>query len=157
MNILKAIVVTAVFAFLANAEEAWEIDLNKALVKAKAENKHVFVNFTGSDWCDYCIKLDAEIFSQKAFKDYATENLILVKIDFPNKKKQSTALKAANSQLLKKYKVRGFPTIKILNSEGIEIASTGYKQDSPEAYVKHLESIVTVEEEVKKAEVTEKN
>jgi hypothetical protein len=32
------------------ADAAWLTDLSKALTQAKAEKKHVLVDFTGSDW-----------------------------------------------------------------------------------------------------------
>ena len=68
---------------VAQAGEGWETNFKKALARAKAENKYVLLNFSGSDWCGWCTKLDKEVFSRQAFKDYARENLILVLLDFP--------------------------------------------------------------------------
>ena len=65
------------------AADGWETDFAKASAKAKAEGKHILIDFSGSDWCGWCIKLDKEVFSKKAFKSYAKENLILVLADFP--------------------------------------------------------------------------
>ena len=37
-------------------------DYKAALAKAKAENKDVLIDFSGSDWCRWCVKLDKEVF-----------------------------------------------------------------------------------------------
>ena len=121
---------------------AWMTDFDAAKAKASTENKPMLVDFTGSDWCGWCIKLDGEVFSKQAFKDYAKENLILVEIDFPREKAQSTELKAQNEALAKKYGVRGFPTILIINADGEVIEQTGYRRGGPEKYIEHLKGIL---------------
>ena len=60
------------------ANDGWMTDYKAALEKAKKENKKVLLNFSGSDWCGWCIKLDSEVFDTQVFKDYAKDNLILV-------------------------------------------------------------------------------
>src|ERR1017187_7651292 len=67
-------------------ELTWLTDLPKAQAQAKTENKLVMLDFTGSDWCGWCIKLDNETFSKQEFADYASKNLVLVQLDFPQKK-----------------------------------------------------------------------
>lgn len=136
------------FAVSSHAESAsddhsaWMTDFEAAKAKAKAENKPMLVDFTGSDWCIWCIKLDEEVFSKQAFKDYAKENLILVELDFPRKKAQSDELKEQNRALAEKYGIRGFPTILILDGEGEVIEKTGYRRGGPEKYVLHLQEIL---------------
>lgn len=124
------------------ANDSWKIDLDAALTEASDQNKHVLINFTGSDWCGWCIKLDKEVFEQAAFKQFADDELVLVKIDFPRRKKQSAELIAQNEKLLEKYGVRGFPTILLLSSEGELLAKTGYKAGGAEAYIKHIKDII---------------
>jgi protein disulfide-isomerase len=125
---------------LAAAELDWQTDLPKALAKAKAEKKMVFVNFTGSDWCGWCIKLKKEVFDTKEFADYAKDNLVLVELDFPNKKKQSEELKKANAALAKEYKVRGYPTLLVLNGESQELwRQPGYMAGGPKAWIAKLD------------------
>ena len=68
------------------AKTGWDDDFEKSLAKAKEEKKMVLLDFTGSDWCGYCIKLDEEVFSKSAFKKFAKENLVLVELDFPRGK-----------------------------------------------------------------------
>ncbi|MCX8154906.1 MAG: thioredoxin family protein, partial [Verrucomicrobiae bacterium] len=94
---------------------------NAALNQAKKENKLLFINFTGSDWCGWCKKLDAEVFSTPEFKEFAANNMVLLFVDFPAKKQLPEAQKKANDDLKKKYGVRGFPTIVVLNGQGEKV------------------------------------
>jgi thioredoxin-related protein len=121
-----------------DSELVWVENLEVAVVQAKEENKNILVNFTGSDWCGLCIKLDKEVFSQKEFEAYANENLVLVKLDFPKKKKLSPEQDNYNRTLANKFGVRGFPTIYLLNKDGQPVNRTGYRQGGASEYVKHL-------------------
>ncbi|MCB1099659.1 MAG: thioredoxin family protein [Verrucomicrobiae bacterium] len=120
----------------------WETDYAAALARAKAEKKHVLVDFTGSDWCGWCIRLKEEVFDQSAFKQYAKENLILVELDFPRGKELSKKLTSQNEELQQKFEVQGFPTIILLDSKGKEAARTGYKEGGADAYVEHLKGLI---------------
>ncbi|MFO7534156.1 MAG: thioredoxin family protein [Kiritimatiellia bacterium] len=126
----------------AAGDALWMTDYPAAAAKAKAENKALLLDFTGSDWCGWCIKLDKEVFSKKAFQDYATGKFVLVKLDFPRRKKLPAAEQAQNEKLLQKYSVEGFPTIIILDSQEKQVGATGYQAGGPEAYIKHLESLL---------------
>src|SRR5690349_15819737 len=66
----------------------WLTDLPKAQAQAKQEDRMVLMNFTGSDWCSWCIKLDKEIFQTADFAEYAGKNLVLMEVDFPKNKPQ---------------------------------------------------------------------
>lgn len=109
-------------AFSALAQPVWHEDLDEALKKARAENKQVLVNFTGSDWCGFCIKLQKEVFSTPEFAKLAEQKLVLVEVDFPRRKALSEARKKVNQKLQKQYKVEGFPTLVLLNAEGKEVS-----------------------------------
>ena len=124
----------------ANDNLNWEENLEAALQKAKTENKAVLVNFTGSDWCQWCIKLSNEVFSQPEFEEYADDNLILVRLDFPRNIEQSAETKMYNNQLAQRYGVQGFPTILLFNSQGQMVLQTGYQPGGPASYVNHLKS-----------------
>ncbi len=107
----------------AYADSAWISDYKKAQEEAKNTNKPVLLNFTGSDWCGYCIMLDRAILSKPEFKDYASKNLVLAEVDFPNRggarwKAQSVDIKKQNAELAEKYDVMGFPTLVILSPDG---------------------------------------
>lgn len=134
--------IAATVTNLSAAESAWSTDLPAAQAQAKKDKKLVLVNFTGSDWCSWCKKLQKEVFTTKEFKDYAKEKLELVEIDFPNNKKQTDALKKANEALQAKYKAEGFPTIVVLNGEGKEVwRQVGYMPGGPGAWIAKLKSL----------------
>ena len=141
--VLAAItLIAATVTNLSAAESAWSTDLPAAQAQAKKDKKLVLVNFTGSDWCSWCKKLQKEVFTTKEFKDYAKEKLELVEIDFPNNKKQTDALKKANEALQAKYKAEGFPTIVVLNGEGKEVwRQVGYMPGGPGAWIAKLKSL----------------
>jgi protein disulfide-isomerase len=121
-------------------ELAWMTDLAKAEAKAKDEKKLVLMDFTGSDWCGWCIKLKKEVFDTKEFAAYAKDNLVLVELDFPNRKAQSDELKKANAKLKDKYKVSGFPTIVVLNGEGKQLwKQVGYMAGGAKAWIAKLD------------------
>jgi thioredoxin-related protein len=126
----------------AGAEELqWMTNLPKAQAKAKAENKLVIMDFTGSDWCPWCIKLNKEVFSTPEFIQYANKNLVPVEVDFPNKKKQPAELKKANEALQKKYNIEGYPTVIVLNSEGKKVGELGYEPGGPKPFIERLQKL----------------
>jgi thioredoxin-related protein len=122
------------------SELPWSTDLSKALAQAKAENKIVLLDFTGSDWCVWCMKFDNDVLSQPEFAVYAKTNLVMVMLDFPNAKKQTEALKKSNQELQAKFKVDGFPTYVALNPNGKEIGrQVGYLSGGPQAFIAELD------------------
>lgn len=137
------VLVAVAISTCAFASEGWMTDFEKAKATAKADGKHILIDFSGSDWCGWCIRLDKEVFSQQAFKDYAKDNLVLVLADFPrDKSKQSEEVQKQNEQLAKDFAVGGFPTVFILSSEGKVVAKTGYQDGGPEAYVEHIKKLI---------------
>ena len=121
------------------AKEGWLDDLEKAKAQAKAENKKILLDFTGSDWCGWCKKLDAEVFSQQEFKDYAAKKLVLVEIDFPRGFQLPDATKKQNDALAKKFQVNGFPTVVVTSASGTKKGQLGYMGGGPKAFIKALE------------------
>jgi thioredoxin-related protein len=116
-------------------QELWMTDFAAARAKAKAENKDLLVDFTGSDWCGWCIKLDEEVFSKDEFKNSAPANFVLVKLDYPKDKTILTEkLIAQNSELQTKYSVQGFPTILLMDADGDVFGQAGYEAGGPAPY-----------------------
>ncbi len=117
----------------------WETDYKAALEKAKVSGKPILLKFTGSDWCPPCIAMDREVFSQDAFANFAKEELILVLLDFPRKSEQAVAMKEQNQELAAEYKVMGFPTYVVLNSDGqILSRHTGYRPGGVEGFIEFV-------------------
>lgn len=141
---LLTIAASAVFASFAPAESGsgWLNDYKKAQDEAKANGKLLLLNFTGSDWCGWCIKIDKDIFSQPQFKDFARDNLVLVELDFPRRKTQAVELKKQNLELAQHYEVLGFPTIVVLNGNGQKLWQfDGYFPGGPEAFIAQLQKL----------------
>ena len=125
-----------VISSAAFAAEGWQTNYPAALAQAEKENKKVLLDFTGSDWCGWCVKLDKETFSQPEFKTFAAENLVLVEIDFPHAGTQTAAEKAQNAELKTKFSVRGFPTLVLLDGKGnVLAAKVGYLPGGPAGFI----------------------
>jgi protein disulfide-isomerase len=125
----------------ASAKEGWTENFEQAKARAQAEHKKMLLDFTGSDWCGWCIKLDREVFSKKEFQDYAAKNLVLVELDFPRAKKQSGPVKQQNAALAKKYSIQGYPTIIVLGPDGKKRGELGYVEGGPRAFIRELEKV----------------
>lgn len=115
-----AVALTLSIASCARADQnqAWTIDYKKAQQEAKASHKLLLIDFTGSDWCGFCLQLDKAILSQPQFKDYASKNLVLMEVDFPRRKAQNSETRKQNQELAQRYQIEGFPTLVVLNGEG---------------------------------------
>lgn len=125
-----------------SAGEGWSTDFEAAKKLAAEKNLPILADFSGSDWCGWCIKLDREVFSKKEFQDYAKSNLVTFLADFPARKKLDEKVAKQNAELAKKYGIRGYPTVLLLDKDGKVLARTGYQAGGPEAYVKHVKSLV---------------
>jgi protein disulfide-isomerase len=126
----------------ASAESAWLTDYKKAQQEAKAGNKFLLLNFTGSDWCGWCKKFDKEVLLQPEFKDYARDNLVIVELDFPRAKPQTPELRTQNRELAQQYEIVGFPTIVVLSADGQKLwRYDGYFPDGPAAFIAQLQKL----------------
>jgi protein disulfide-isomerase len=124
----------------ANAAETWLTNLPQAVAQAKTENKIVLMDFTGSDWCSWCMKFKQEVLDAPEFQAYAAKNVVLVELDYPEKKVQTGDLKKANALLKDKYKIDGYPTLVVLDKDGKEIGrQVGYSEGGPKVFIAKLE------------------
>ena len=134
---------TALLAQPALADETWYADFDTAAAAAAEAGKDLLVDFTGSDWCGWCHKLDEEVFDHQVFLDGVADQYVLVKLDFPRSEevKAKVPNPERNSELQSEHGVRGFPTILLMTAEGEAFAQTGYQAGGPEAYLEHLGEI----------------
>ena len=122
------------------AEGVWRNYYSGELKQAEAEGKLVLLDFTGSDWCPWCIKFDRDVLSTSKFAAYAGQKLELVKVDFPHHAPLPEEQRRANEALQKQFGVNGFPTYVLLNSAGKELGrQVGYKKGGPDAFIAELE------------------
>ena len=140
-KLLSSLSVLSLLTTAALAAAGWDDDYEKAVAKAKTEKKMVLLDFTGSDWCGWCIKLDKEVFSKSEFKTYAKDNLVLVEVDFPQGKNQSKKLKEQNEKLKNEHAIRGYPTIIVLNADGKKVGQLGYMEGGPKAFLAKLDEL----------------
>ena len=123
----------------------WLVSIDEAKKIASAESKNILVAFTGSDWCTNCIKLEREVLNNKTFLDFASKELVMVRADFPRRKKNllSEEQTKHNDQLAALYNQSGqFPIVALINKQGDLINTTGYLALTPEQYVVHIKSLL---------------
>lgn len=129
---------------LAEKGEPWLTDMEEAQKVAKAEGKDIFMFFTGSDWCVWCIRLENEVLSKKEFLDYAEENLVLVDLDFPQGEGIiSEEQWEHNDKWAEKFKPKGYPTVILTDADANGFAQTGYREGGAEKYIAHLKTLKT--------------
>ena len=134
--ILGSILVTA-----AGARE-WETNFENAAARARSTGKYMLLDFTGSDWCGWCVKLKKEVFNKYEFKRFARQNLVCVELDFPKSKRLPRQLREQNDKLKKKYSIKGFPTVIILSPDGRTVVRTGYRKGGAKKYVEYLQGVI---------------
>ena len=140
--VLTAIVASAFVSISASAAEGWLTDFEKAKEQAATEKKALLMDFTGSDWCTWCIRLRKEVFDTEAFKAAAPKSFVLLELDYPqDQSKVTEAVRKQNEGLQGKYAISGYPTILLADATGRPFAKTGYEKGGPEVYLKQLEDL----------------
>ncbi|MDB6112425.1 MAG: thioredoxin, partial [Pedosphaera sp.] len=123
------------------AEVDWLTDVEAAQTKARRESKFALLDFTGSDWCGWCMKLKKEVFDTPEFAAFAKQNLVMVEVDFPHHKSQSPAQKQIYAKLAQTLQIQGFPTIVVLDQNGRAVGRLGYMAGGPKAFIAELQKI----------------
>jgi thiol:disulfide interchange protein len=93
------------------AEVAWVKSYDTALKQAAAENKFVVIDISAS-WCGYCRRMAREVYPDGEFVEFSRQQ-VFVRL-FADTDPEGT-------KLAEKFRVRGFPTIVVVNSEGVEV------------------------------------
>ena len=134
----------------AQEELTWHTDMSKATDIAIKQNKPLFLFFTGSDWCGWCIRLQKEVFKTPEFVKWAKENVVLVELDFPRNNNQTDAVKMQNAQIQQQLQVRGYPTVWFVSVAKAEeakinltaLGSTGYVAGGPQVWIDGANQII---------------
>ena len=153
MKKIGLVLVFVLVSFWANAQEAatleWYTDVKKAVQLSEKEKKPLFLFFTGSDWCGWCIRLQKEVFLQPQFVSWAKENVILVELDFPRRKALAPEVQQTNNQLMNMFGVRGYPTVwfvKATEKDGKinfeKLGSFGYVAGGPAVWLEGANQII---------------
>ena len=140
----------------AEMAKAWTTDYEAALAQAKKEKKYVIADFTGSDWCGWCIKLKEEVFDKPEFHAWAKDNAVLLELDFPRNKKLPEELQKQNEKLRERFKIEGYPTIVFLDASGKQLGRGGYVEGGPAKWIAEAEKQSKVKSKKPKAEAKKK-
>ena len=146
--VIPLLTIFFLFSFVSEEEEptlVWLTDFEQAKLSAVEKDKVILMSFSGSDWCVNCMKLEKMLFESTEFSAYAKESLVLLKLDFPSKKKNqlSPEQQKHNNLLAEKYNKSGqFPTVILLDSEGTIIGKLKHPQSSAGAYIKGIKELI---------------
>ena len=139
------LLISLVVFFSVNAySQNWMADLEESKKLAVVGNKKIILVFQGSDWCAPCINLDKKIWNSEEFKEYAKNNYVMLRADFPRKKKNalSEIQQKKNNGLAALYNKNGyFPFVVILDKSGKKLGEMGYLKISPNEYINKINSI----------------
>lgn len=149
---------------VSNAQDlVWETNINKAIARSNTEKKPIFLFFTGSDWCGWCIRLQNEVFKTPEFSAWATKNVVLVDLDFPRRTPQAEDLKTQNNSLQQTFAIQGFPSIRIVNAGLKEgkvnfelIGSLGYQAGGPTTWLQSANDILKMNTKVYESAIPKK-
>ena len=94
----------------------WLNSYDEAVKLSAQTGRPILADFTGSNWCGYCVKLKKEVFDTPEFSAWAAENVVLLELDFPRPNKQPDWIKKQNNQLRNRYEIESYPTVLILLS-----------------------------------------
>jgi len=114
---------------------SWSENYSAAIHESKLSGKPLLVEFVGSDWCPWCIKLHEEVFSQPEFQRWAIQTVVLLTVDFPTFRVQSNELRHQNAALAKKYDIPGYPTVLFLDQDGHELGRSGYMDGGAKPWI----------------------
>ena len=126
----------------------WTVNMDFAKKIAKEKDLNLLILFTGSDWCHWCKKLNEEVFSQDEFQQEVVKQFVPVKLDFPSAVKFPEEIRKSYEAEMKKYGVRGYPTVVLTDCEGNAFAVCGYQPGGAEGYLTMLNNLVEGKKEL---------
>ena len=109
--------------------------------KSAQTGKPILVDFTGSDWCHWCVKLKEDVFETETFKKWAVENVILLELDYPKSVEQRPEIKQQNADMAERYNIDSYPTVLLLEANGDVLGKLGY-QAEPDAWISTAETFL---------------
>jgi thioredoxin-related protein len=140
-NVLFFFLVMVLLLPLSLLAQDWRTNWDDAKSEAEKENKKLILVFSGSDWCIPCIKLEKEVWENSTFNEYAKENYVLFRADFPKRKKNKldNITQKRNDMLAAEYNPKGyFPFVVIIDSQGNVRGLLGYEKKSPKDYITRI-------------------
>jgi protein disulfide-isomerase len=134
----KPLIITVATEKPRGSDGQWLDNYTVAMASAHATHRPILIDFTGSDWCPWCIKLHNEVLSSPVFKAWAAQHVILLLADFPHDIPQSATVQAQNRHLQSVYAITGYPTVILIDGAGKKLAVSGYNSLAPHAWIADL-------------------
>lgn len=136
------------------AQVEWMQDLEKASTLAKAQNKLLLVEFTGSDWCRACLIQKKRVLSQLEFEEWVQKHCIAVEVDVPHDVKRvgGHAQKQKNEKICEAYDIKNFPSLMLMTPDKIMVGGYRGAHRSPEAAIAALEEHFSAVDKLKQAQ-----
>ena len=130
----------------------WLTDFDAAKAEAKATDKAILVDFTGSDWCGWCVRLRSTILDSAAFQDYAKDKFVFMEVDIPrNVKKIGEKQHAINSNIARQYNITSYPSILVLDHEGNVMGGFIGGRDTLDNVIRPLDAALRYQKETEVA------
>lgn len=146
---IAILVILLSFTIQAQENQIWHTDINKAIAISNKEQKPMFLFFTGSDWCGWCIRLQKEVFKTPEFTAWAKDKVVLVELDYPRRTPQDPAVQQQNATLQQVFAVQGYPTVwfvkpsvKDSKNNLEQLGSTGYLAGGPTVWLENANTII---------------
>lgn len=153
MKASSLLFITTVLTAPALATDGWHKDFAAAQAEAIAQDKPILLDFTGSDWCGWCITMRRQVFDTPEFKAYVRDKFILMEVDLPrNTTKLSPAQLRQNNELVQRYAVAAFPTVIVITPQGKMTGGFAGGRTDLESVTQPLELAYTNAELLKQAE-----
>lgn len=130
------IIVFTLFFLVAHAGFSQELTAEEAFRISADTKKPVLLVFSGSDWCAPCIKFEKKVLSEETFKAYASEHLVILKADFPQRKKLAEALRKQNDALAERYNPDGlFPHIVLVAPDKLSAVPLAFTNQTSAEFI----------------------
>jgi len=138
---MKTIILLCLTASMVGAE-TWHTNWSAAQAESKRTGKPILMNFTGSNWCGWCVKLKKEVFSTPEFASWANKKVVLMELDYPRPNKQAADIQKQNDELRDKYNIQGYPSILFVNAKGEVLGDYGYDEGGPKVWTANAEKLL---------------
>src|SRR5476649_30067 len=123
--------------------DQWLTSYDEAVKQSKKTGKPILADFTGSDWCGWCIRLHKEVFNTPEFKKWAAKSVVLLELDYPHQTPQPAAIRKQNEDMLRRFPyIEGYPTILFIKADGKAFGKYGYDQGGPAHWTEYADRLL---------------
>ncbi len=149
--IIALLLISSTLTTVTAQELTWETNIKKAADLSNKTHKPMFLFFTGSDWCGWCMRLQKEVFNTPEFVSWAKQNVVLVELDYPRRTPQSPEIVQQNAELQQAFNVQGYPTVWFANATNkdgkvnfSQLGSSGYVAGGPGVWIAGANKILGI-------------